>query len=108
MNQPWLTTRDWPVSALVGKAAKRKATSATSFSGCEFMIDGATQHDALYHLVFGDAEGFCLFRNLFLNERCFHKAGADDVGTDTMFRAFFCNHPGKADETMLGGDISRL
>ena len=30
MNQPWLTTRDWPVSALLGKLAKRRATSATS------------------------------------------------------------------------------
>ena len=30
MNQPWLTTRDCPVSALVGKAAKRRATSAPS------------------------------------------------------------------------------
>ena len=26
MNQPWLTTSDWPVSALVGKAAKNSAT----------------------------------------------------------------------------------
>ena len=30
MYQPWLTTSDWPVSALVGKAAKTCATSATS------------------------------------------------------------------------------
>ena len=30
MYQPWLTTRDWPVRALEGKAAKRWATSATS------------------------------------------------------------------------------
>ena len=30
MNQPWLTTRDWPVSALLGKLAKSSATSATS------------------------------------------------------------------------------
>jgi hypothetical protein len=30
MNQPWLTTRDWPVSALVGNAAKSSAMRATS------------------------------------------------------------------------------
>ena len=30
MNQPWLTTSDWPVSALEGKAAKNSAVSATS------------------------------------------------------------------------------
>ena len=23
MNQPWLTTKDWPVKALLGKAANR-------------------------------------------------------------------------------------
>src|SRR5262249_13654419 len=32
MNQPWLTTRDWPVSALLGKLAKSTATSATSWT----------------------------------------------------------------------------
>ena len=26
MNQPWLTTKDWPVSALVGKEANINAT----------------------------------------------------------------------------------
>src|SRR5664279_596088 len=30
MNQPWLTTSDWPVSALLGKLANSSATSATS------------------------------------------------------------------------------
>src|SRR5262249_37937895 len=30
MNQPWLTTRDWPVRARLGKPAKSRATSATS------------------------------------------------------------------------------
>src|SRR5262245_12076739 len=30
MNQPWLTTTDWPVSAVVGKAANSTASSATS------------------------------------------------------------------------------
>src|ERR1700719_1956716 len=31
MHQPWLTTTDWPVIALVGNAAKNTATSATSW-----------------------------------------------------------------------------
>src|SRR5258705_2678392 len=30
MNQPWLTTSDWPVSALVGRAANIGATRTTS------------------------------------------------------------------------------
>lgn len=30
MNQPWLTTRDCPVSALLGQAAKVSAAWATS------------------------------------------------------------------------------
>ena len=70
--------------ALVGKAAKRKATSATVFNGREFMIDGAAQHDALHHFVFRNSEGLCLFGNLLFDERCFHKAGADDVGAHAM------------------------
>src|SRR5215471_16623348 len=30
MNQPWLTTSDWPVNALLSKPAKNTAVSATS------------------------------------------------------------------------------
>src|SRR5208283_2544547 len=30
MNQPWVTTKDWPVSAFEGKAAKNSAVSAIS------------------------------------------------------------------------------
>jgi hypothetical protein len=30
MNQPWLTTNDWPVSAFDGNEANNNATSATS------------------------------------------------------------------------------
>src|SRR5207248_6144334 len=30
MNQPWLTTNDWPVNALVLKPAKNNTASATS------------------------------------------------------------------------------
>jgi hypothetical protein len=89
-----------------GEGGKEEGDFNHIFNVCEFMIDGAAQHDALHHFVFRDAEGFRLFRNLFLNERCFNKAGADDVGADAMLGTFLGNHFGKPNESVLCGNIS--
>ena len=68
MNQPWLTTSDCPVSALVGKAAKRRATAATSAvvvnspSTVSFSITCRDQSEVDYYwhsLADGGEESVC-------------------------------------------------
>ena len=45
MHQPWLTTIDWPVRALVGNEANIRVTSATSATetGWKFVVPPVTQ-----------------------------------------------------------------
>ena len=89
-----------------GEGGKEEGDFGHVFDGCEFMINGAAQHDALYHFVFRDAEGFCLFRNLLFYERGFYKPRADDISTDAMLRTLLCNNPCEAQEPVFGRDVS--
>jgi hypothetical protein len=89
-----------------GEGGKEKGHFSHIFNGGEFVIDGAAQHDALYNLVFRDAEGFCLFRNLLFHEWRLYKPRADDIGTDTMLCTFLCNNSCDAQEAVFGRDVS--
>ena len=51
MNQPWLTTSDWPVSALVGKAANISADARDVVGGGELAVDRLLEHHVLDHLA---------------------------------------------------------
>jgi hypothetical protein len=46
MNQPWLTTRDWPVSALQPNTAKNRVAAATSSQSCRRQLGDETPERA--------------------------------------------------------------
>ena len=55
MNQPWLTTIDWPVSAL-SEGGEEQRRLGDVLDGGELAVDGLLQHDVLDHVLLGDAE----------------------------------------------------
>ena len=46
MNQPWLTTRDWPVSAFAVGGGEEEHRVGDVVGGGELAVDGVLQHDA--------------------------------------------------------------
>jgi hypothetical protein len=84
MDQPWLTTRDWPVSAFDPNAAKKKGGLGDVFDRCKFPVHCLMQHYAPDYLLFGDAEFLRLLRNLLVDERRAHKTGEDHVRPGPM------------------------
>ena len=74
MNQPWLTTSDWPVSALDGNDANKQRDLGDVFDRGEFAVDGLLQHDLLDDVVLGDAELLGLLGDLLLDQRRAHEA----------------------------------
>jgi hypothetical protein len=69
MNQPWLTTSDWPVRAFDSNTAKNSAASATSSPVVNSPSTGLLQHHLADHLLLGDAQLLRLLRDLFVHER---------------------------------------
>src|SRR5437870_12181107 len=103
MNQPWLTTNDWPVSAFDGNEAKKSATSATSST-----VVNSPSTVSLSMTLLGNAQRVCLFRNLLVDQRRAHEAGADHVGANAVLGTFLGHDLGETDQAMLGRYIRCL
>ena len=97
IDQPWLTTTDWPVSALDGKLGEEGGAARDVVEGGEFTVHRFLQHDIPDHVVLADAELLRLLRDLLLDERRADEAGADDVGTHAMSGAFLGDGLGESD-----------
>ena len=108
MNQPWLTTIDWPVRALEAKAGEEHGCLGHVLDGRELAVDRLLQHDGPDDLLLGNAELARLLGDLLVDERRAHEAGADHVGADAMRGALLGDHLGKTDQAVLGRHIGRL
>ena len=75
MNQPWLTTSDWPVSALLGKAANSRATLATSSVVVNSPSTVSFSITFLMTCRLGDAQRPGLLGDLLFDQRRAHEPG---------------------------------
>src|SRR2546430_17333844 len=96
MNQPWLTTNDWPVSAFDGNEAKKSATSATSST-----VANSPSTVSLSMTLLGNAQRVCLSRNLLVDQRRPHEAGADHVGANAVLAPFLAHALGETKQPIL-------
>ena len=83
-HMPAMAQIDWPVSALVLKAARNRATSATSSTVVNSLSTVSASSDLLDHALLADAELLRLLGDLLLDERRLHEAWADDIGAHVV------------------------
>ncbi len=73
--------------------------------GSKFTINSFSEHHIFDHVCFGNTEGFGLFRDLLIYQRCTYKAGADNIGANIVFCAFLCDDLSQTDQTMFGRNV---
>jgi hypothetical protein len=96
MNQPWLTTIDWPVNAFDPKEAKNNAVCATSST---VVNSPSTVSLSITFLMTSCSEipSSCACSGICLSTRRSHETRTDDVSSHAVRRAFLGNDFGKAD-----------
>ena len=105
MCQPWLTQIDWPVSALVLKAARNSAISATSSTVVNSLSTVSASMISLTTRSSLMPSSLRLLGDLLLDERRLDEARADDIGAHAMRGAFLGHHPREAEQAVLGRHI---
>ena len=90
------------------EAGKKSGAPGDVVERRELAVDSLLQHDVLDHIIFADAELFCLLRNLLFHEWRFDKSGADHVRADAMLGAFLGDDLREADQSVLGCDVGLL
>src|ERR1700680_4250143 len=108
MNQPWLTTSDWPVSALVLKPAKNSTVSATS----SVVVNSPST--VCFSITFLITSSSLMPSSLVCSGSCLStssvrtKPGANHVCAHVVLGPFLGDNPAKPEQAVLGGDIGRF